>query len=86
MKRDYLTRLAATALVAFSSLFSAGRIFATDFAATSETVGCITNGFITPVNQVVTPAGILVELSGMRPQALALSPDGKLLVTAGLTH
>ena len=44
------------------------------------------NGFETPVNQLVTPAGTLVELPGLRPLALALSPDGKLLVTAGLTH
>lgn len=41
---------------------------------------------ITPVNQVLTPIGIQVELPEMRPQALALSPDGKLLVTAGKTH
>lgn len=40
---------------------------------------------ITPVNQVVTPAGRVIELPGLRPQALALSPDGKLLVTAGKT-
>src|SRR5206468_8805284 len=41
---------------------------------------------ITPVNQVLTPAGIQVELPGMRPQAIALSPDGNLLVTSGKTH
>ena len=41
---------------------------------------------VTPVNQVVTPLGRQVELVGMRPQALALSPDGRLLVTAGKTH
>ena len=40
----------------------------------------------TPVNQRLTPAGILIRLPGMRPQALALSPDGRLLVTSGLTH
>ncbi|HWI60083.1 MAG TPA: YncE family protein, partial [Bacillota bacterium] len=45
-----------------------------------------TNQFETPVNQRLTPAGKLVELPGMRPQALALSPDTRLLVTAGLTH
>jgi YVTN family beta-propeller protein len=45
-----------------------------------------TNTFETPVNQRLTPAGFQVELPGMRPQALALSPDGRLLVTAGLTH
>src|SRR6185436_16792901 len=41
---------------------------------------------ITPVNQVLTPAGIQVELPKLRPQALALSPDGKVLATSGKTH
>ncbi len=57
-----------------------------NFGATTEVVGRNANGFETPVNQLVTPAGMLVELPGMRPLALALSPDGRLLVTAGLTH
>jgi len=39
-----------------------------------------------PVNQVVTPVGIQVELPGLRPQVLALSPDGRLLVASGKTH
>jgi YVTN family beta-propeller protein len=39
-----------------------------------------------PVNQVVTPSGIQVELPGLRPQVLALSPDGRLLITSGKTH
>jgi len=60
--------------------------FAGDFDATTETVGHNTNGLETPVNQLVTPAGILIELPGIRPNAFALSPDGKLLVTAGLTR
>ena len=38
---------------------------------------------VTPDNHVLTPAGIQVELPGFRPNALALSPDGKLLVAAG---
>jgi YVTN family beta-propeller protein len=42
--------------------------------------------YITPVNQVLTPIGIQVELPGMRPQALALSPNGSLLVTSGKTQ
>ncbi len=54
------------------------------FDATTETVGHNTNGLETPVNQLVTPAGISVMLPGMRPNALALSPDAKLLVTTGL--
>jgi YVTN family beta-propeller protein len=57
-----------------------------NFGATTEVVGRNASGFETPVNQLVTPAGTLVELPGLRPLALALSPDGKLLVTAGLTH
>ncbi|MBI3877924.1 MAG: bifunctional YncE family protein/alkaline phosphatase family protein [Verrucomicrobia bacterium] len=44
-----------------------------------------TNHAVTPVNQIVTPAGTQVELPGLRPQTLALSPDGRLLVTAGKT-
>ncbi|HEV2454482.1 MAG TPA: beta-propeller fold lactonase family protein, partial [Verrucomicrobiae bacterium] len=54
------------------------------FDATSEIVGHNTNGMETPVNQLVTPTGILVPLPGMRPNDLALSPNGKLLVTSGL--
>jgi len=57
-----------------------------DFDATIETVGRDTNGLETPVNQVITPAGVLLELPGVRPNALALSPDGQRLVTAGLTQ
>ena len=44
------------------------------------------NRHSTPVNQVLTPLGQQVELPGLRPQALALSPNGRLLVTAGKTH
>ncbi len=40
---------------------------------------------VVPVNQVVTPAGVQVPLAGLRPQALALSPDGKLLAVSGKT-
>ncbi|MHC1764890.1 MAG: bifunctional YncE family protein/alkaline phosphatase family protein [Verrucomicrobiia bacterium] len=41
---------------------------------------------VLPVNQVLSPTGIQVDLPGLRPQAIALSPDGKLLVTSGKTH
>lgn len=43
------------------------------------------DAIVTPVNQLLTPHGKQVELAGLRPQALALSPDGKLLVTSGKT-
>src|SRR5262249_42815117 len=43
------------------------------------------NRFVTPANQILTPVGRQVELPGMRPQALALSPGGRILVTSGKT-
>ncbi|MEW6160535.1 MAG: YncE family protein, partial [Verrucomicrobiota bacterium] len=56
------------------------------FPSTTEMVGRIdTNRTVTPVNQVLTPYGRQVDLPGLRPQAIALSPDGKLLVTSGKT-
>ena len=55
-------------------------------AADVETVGRHGNGrIVLPVNQVITPAGKQVELPGMRAQAMALSPDARLLVVSGMT-
>ncbi len=55
--------------------------------STQSPVGPVgTNRWYTPANQILTPVGFQVELPGLRPQAIALSPDGKLLVTAGKTH
>ncbi len=59
---------------------------ADDFDSSTALVGHTTNGLITPVNQIVTPAGLTVMLRDTRPLALALSPNGKLLVTSGLRH
>jgi YVTN family beta-propeller protein len=54
--------------------------------ATNERVGRSgAHRSVTPVNQVLTPLGRTVELPGLRPQALALSPDGRILVTSGKT-
>ncbi len=54
---------------------------------TRATVGVRSDGTVVlPQNQILTPAGRQIPLQGMRPQALALSPDGRLLVTAGITH
>jgi YVTN family beta-propeller protein len=41
---------------------------------------------VTPVNQIVEPAGRQMDLPGLRPQALALSPDGQILAVSGKTH
>ncbi|OGD22700.1 MAG: phosphoesterase, partial [Candidatus Aminicenantes bacterium RBG_13_64_14] len=52
----------------------------------TEAVGqAAANRTVVPVNQVVTPAGIQVPLPGLRPQAMALSPDEKFLAVAGKT-
>jgi DNA-binding beta-propeller fold protein YncE len=81
--RTALVRALAVALA--SGIWVSGR--AGDAFATRESVGQVgTNRWYTPANQVLTPAGVQVELPELRPQALALSPDGKLLVTSGKTH
>ncbi len=50
----------------------------------ADSVGRIgVNRYQTPTGQLLTPAGLQVPLPGMRPQALALSADGRLLATAG---
>jgi DNA-binding beta-propeller fold protein YncE len=64
---------------------------ADNFDATTETVGRSDSGFghdrfVTPANQILTPAGRQVELPALRPNALALSPDHGILVTAGRDH
>ena len=59
---------------------------AQDFDATTNTVGHEGDLLVTPMNQIVAPAGMEIRLPGLRPQALALSPDGQKLVTSGLTH
>ena len=53
---------------------------------TTDLVGRSREDYIvTPVNQLLTPYGKQVELAGLRPQAVALSPDGKRLVVSGKT-
>jgi DNA-binding beta-propeller fold protein YncE len=56
------------------------------FASSSEPVGEVgPNEFTTPVSQRLTPAGRQVLLTGLRPQAVALSPNGRLLAISGKT-
>ena len=55
-------------------------------SARAEIVGKIGVGrYMTPTHQVLTPVGRQVELPGMRPQALALSPAGTLIAVSGKT-
>src|SRR5580693_521815 len=82
MKRKSLIPFGALAAAALTLQI----LHADDFLSTTLPVGRTGNGLMTPVNQITTPAGTQLDLPGMRPQALALSPDGKLLVTAGLSH
>ncbi|MGB7767847.1 MAG: beta-propeller fold lactonase family protein [Verrucomicrobiia bacterium] len=81
MKGKWVIHLGMVALAGFGL-----RAFAGENGATTETVGRNPNGLETPVNQLVTSAGALIELPGVRPNALALSPDGKILVTSGHTN
>ncbi|MBN1910278.1 MAG: hypothetical protein JW818_11105, partial [Pirellulales bacterium] len=41
---------------------------------------------VLPVSQTITPLGRQIEMPGMRPQAIALSPDGRILVVTGKTN
>jgi YVTN family beta-propeller protein len=58
--------------------------------STSEPVGSTylnsDQRVVLPVSQILTPAGKQVHLPGMRPQGLALSPNGHLLVTSGKSN
>lgn len=55
-------------------------------SATLEPVGRLADGRqLTPVQQTLTPYGTFVELPGLRPQAIARSPDGHHFYVAGKT-
>ncbi|MBX3748486.1 MAG: bifunctional YncE family protein/alkaline phosphatase family protein [Opitutaceae bacterium] len=54
-------------------------------AATEHVGRSAPDRIITPVNQVLTPLGRTLDLPGLRPQAIALSPDGRMLAVAGKT-
>ncbi len=76
----------STLITLLSVLVLAGSCRTVDYSNT-EPVGEVSpQRYITPIHQVLTPTGIQVELPGMRPQAVALSPDGRLLATSGKTQ
>ncbi len=72
-----------------SFLFAAALLFGAPVvraASDVETVGRKDNGrTVLPVFQQLTPFGQQIVLPGLRPQALALSPDGHLLAVSGKT-
>ncbi len=80
LRRTIVACLAVTAFGWVASLSA----FGAEANREPERVGHeSTNRIVTPVNQILTPLGIQVDLPGMRPQAVALSPNGSLLVTSG---
>ncbi len=55
-----------------------------DYEDRRESVGFAnSNHIVLPVNQILSPAGLQVELPEVRPQAMALSPNGRLLAVGG---
>lgn len=85
MKHTFIREILSV-LVALSFSGCRADLDTTGIVTTTEQVGRAgPNRFVTPANQVLTPAGRQVELPGLRTQALALSPDGRLLVTSGKT-
>lgn len=74
----------------FAALLIAALVFESAVAAaspgTTEPVGPAgPNRFVTPSSQILTPAGKQVFLPDLRPQAIALSPDGRMLIASGKT-
>jgi YVTN family beta-propeller protein len=73
-------------LLALPLLLTSCHVGTESFHSTERVGAASGQRFITPVNQVLTPAGRQIDLPGMRPQVVALSPDGKLLITTGKTN
>ena len=79
-----IQRLIAYATVLCFMTSCAATQHATPVLESGELVGKVgSNRFMTPTNQLLTPAGKLVELPGMRPQAMTLFAGGTRLITAG---
>ncbi len=86
MAQRFLRAPAASAAIVLLLASSAGRTPSPPLQD-KETVGPKSPGrMVVPVNQIVTPIGMHITLPNMRPQALALSPDEKLLAVSGKTH
>jgi len=64
---------------------AAGAAEPPDFATTRPVGPLDTNLYATPIHQLLTPAGRQLELPELRPQAMALSPNGRWLAVSGKT-
>ncbi len=69
----------------FLSLASGLLSFAAVSAETNGNDLVLPPAISVPVNQLLTPAGIQVELPGLRPQVITASPDGEIVVASGKT-
>lgn len=76
----------STVIILLSVLVLAGSCRTVDCSNTEPVGEAGPQRYLTPIHQVLTPTGIQVELPGLRPQAVALSPDGRLLATSGKTR
>ena len=57
---------------------------ATQRASAAGKVGRVAEGrWLLPTGQIIAPAGRQIDLAGIRPQALTLSPNGRFLAVAG---
>ncbi len=88
--RNVTTRLGNrtfTASLMIAALLAGAGLCRTTSYSSAETVGQAgPQRYVTPIHQILTPTGVQIELPGMRPQAMALSPDGRLLATSGKTQ
>lgn len=84
-KGAYYAHGLMTILLSLAILF--GMISCSKDVPDTEQVGAAgPNRTVLPVNQVLVPVGAQIPLPGLRPQALALSPDNRLLAVSGKTH
>ena len=81
-----ITRSPVVMITLLSLAFLTGSCRTPNYSSTERVGEVRPQRYVTPVHQVLTPAGLQVELPGLRPQGLALSPDGRLLATSGKTQ
>ncbi len=87
MHHSPATRFGIVAIIVAAASFNAANAAPPTALGDEEAVGHPSSDrTVTPVNQVLTPLGRQVDLPDMRPQALALSPDGSMLIVSGKTN